>query len=80
VTNVAIRALGTVQAIVRRKNNRFPMILFVLRRGLGMARFFQRMSEGRVARKTEVPWMCFPLLVLATMCAEGMVEYETKPY
>ena len=45
-----------------------------------MERFFQRMLAGREARKTVVPWMCFDLLVFATMCAEGMVEYETKPY
>ena len=69
VTNVAMRALGTVQAIVNAKNNRFPMTRFVRRRDLGIAKFFQRMSEGRGARKTEVPWMCLVLLAWATVWA-----------
>jgi hypothetical protein len=50
VTKVAIRALGTVHAQDKTKKRTLPMILFVARRGLGMFRFFQRMSAGRGAR------------------------------
>jgi hypothetical protein len=74
VTNVAMRALGTVHAIVRRKKSMFPTTLFVLRRVLGIARFFQRISEGRGARKTDVPWMCLFLFAWATMWACGIAE------
>ena len=74
VTNVAMRALGTVHATVKAKNKRFPINRLVARRALGILRFFQRMSLGRGARATELPWKCCPFEVLATMWAEGIVE------
>lgn len=74
VTNVAIRALGTVHASVRRKKRRFPMMRLVRRRDLGIERFFHRMSEGRGAGMTEVPWMWLRLFAWATMCAWGIEE------
>jgi hypothetical protein len=50
VTKVAIRALGTVHAQDKIKKRIFPIIRLVARRGLGMFRFFHKMSPGRGAR------------------------------
>ena len=80
VTNVAIRALGIVQATVRATKRMLPMMRFVLRRALGIVKFLQRMSAGRVASWSLAPEKDLDLLVCATICAAEIVEYETKPY
>jgi hypothetical protein len=66
-------ALGTIQATVKAKKSKFPMIRFVARRDLGILRFFQRISPGRGARKIEAPCGWYRLEPWATVWADGMV-------